>query len=95
LKTDIQDRAVFTYNPKRMVDSYFNRISNPPNLHGMSGGPALEVRAMLMSEDEIKLHVRLAGVLVEWHQKQKVVVAAETHSLLRLLEAVAPPACGA
>lgn len=86
LKTEISNCIQFEYNTKKLIDSKLNKIPNSPYLHGMSGGPALEMRQELTSEHELKTHIRLVGVLVEWHQQQKVIVATEASSLIKLLD---------
>jgi hypothetical protein len=86
VNTEISDHVLFNFDPKNQVDSNLKPAGKPPQLYGMSGGPAFEIHAKRVSEDELKFYVRLVGVLVEWHQNKKVVIAAKKEALTSLLQ---------
>jgi hypothetical protein len=87
LVTTIKEPRFFGYDPKSQVDSQIRPVQ-PPGLHGMSGGPALELRASRHIGNEYRFHIRLSGVLVEWRQQEKVVVAASAVALREALRKV-------
>jgi hypothetical protein len=84
----ITDAVLFTYDPKHLVDTTFDR-AQPPGLHGMSGGPALELRMTRFPGNEYRFYVRLAGVLAEWKKSQRIVVAASASALREAIRRVA------
>ncbi|MEZ7493373.1 trypsin-like peptidase domain-containing protein [Pseudoalteromonas distincta] len=86
VNTEISDHVLFDFDPKDQVDSNFKSVGKPPHLYGMSGGPAFEIHQKRVSEGELKFYVRLTGVLVEWHQNKKVVIAAKKEALTNLLQ---------
>ena len=85
----ISDPVVFNYDPKKQIDSTFQPTGQPPQPYGMSGGPALEVRFSGTYEEGYSFFVTLSGVLVEWHENKRAIVAASSDSLLRAFEAAA------
>lgn len=84
---NISDPVVFDFDPHKQLDSSLKPTGQPPHLKGMSGGPALEIRVSGTQEEGYRFCVTLSGVLVEWHEKKRVVVAASTASLMKSLEA--------
>jgi len=84
IATNVREPVFFRYDQKAQVDSFFHPLQ-PPGLHGMSGGPALELRASRFFGNEYRFHIKLSGVLLEWKKQQKVVVAA---SAVRLRESL-------
>lgn len=85
----ISDPVIFDYDPKKQLDSSFKPTGQPPDLYGMSGGPALEVRFSRNEKEEYSFHVTLSGVLVEWHDNKRAIVAASNASLIKAFEAAA------
>lgn len=84
---NISDPVVFDYDPKKQFDSASQPAGQPPQPYGMSGGPALEVRFSWAEEVGFSLYVTLSGVLVEWHENKRAIVAASSGDLLRAFEA--------
>lgn len=89
VNSDIEDPILFDFHPKQQVDSFFNRVQQPPDLHGMSGGPTFELRMIIPFKGQLNFHMRLSGVLVEQHPRQGVIVAATAKSLVRAIENIA------
>lgn len=86
INTDIGVPILFEYDPKNQIDSNLKSAGRPPELYGMSGGPALELHAKYISEDELRFYVRLTGILVEWHKRKKIIVAVCKNKLIDLIE---------
>lgn len=84
---NISDPVVFDFDLNKQVDSSLKPTGQPPHPKGMSGGPALEVRFSGTQEEGYSYYVTLSGVLVEWHEKKRVIVAASTASLMKALDA--------
>lgn len=85
----ISDPIVFDFDPKKQLDSFFKPTGQPPHPYGMSGGPALEVRFSNTAGEGFGLYVTLTGVLVEWHENKRAIVAASSESLIKAFEAAA------
>ncbi|WP_122412946.1 hypothetical protein [Pseudomonas viridiflava] len=83
----VADPIVFDYDSKKQIDSFLKPAGQAPDLYGMSGGPALEVSFSGNDEDGYSFYVTLSGVLVEWHQNKRAIVAASNSSLINALEA--------
>jgi hypothetical protein len=89
VETTLADPVLFGYHSSGLLDSQFKRTGQAPGLHGMSGGPALELRATRVSVEEYRFSSRLSGVLVEWHRTRRIVVAASVECLRALLNKAA------
>lgn len=74
INTPIQDALCFSYDHKKVINSAGEQLGPQPDLYGMSGGPCLE---LLSSEGPHPTYsFDPVGVLTEWHQKERAIVAA-------------------
>ena len=90
LKTNVESPLYYEFHPKKLIDSFSKKFGSPPDLYGMSGGPAFELQArrpMLMQSDtKIEFSLCLRGVLVEWHKSHKCILSSTKDVVEVLLE---------
>jgi len=80
-RTQIPDALALFYAPKKATDPHGKRVT-PPDMHGMSGGPCLEIM-MRKRADGLELKARLHGIIVEYFpQDQQIIVSPLTNFIL-------------
>ncbi len=79
--TNIKSPIPFLYDHDKILDSKLQQYTNPPDLHGMSGGPAIE---LIHTQDE-GLQVRLIGIITEWYKNERIVIATESIKIIDLI----------
>lgn len=94
-KSLVPNPLLLEYEPSQMKPGVNRpKDSTPPDIHGVSGGPLFQLYATerhVYQEDgdmALGVHVglELAGILVEWREDEKKIVAATTRDLIELLE---------
>lgn len=74
INTPIQDALFFSYDHKNVINNAGVKLGQQPDLYGMSGGPCLEL--LLSSASAPSYSFCPVGVLTEWHEKERAIVAA-------------------
>lgn len=82
----ISDPIHFTFTHQDFLSSELEYKVQAPNPYGMSGGPAFELMYRKQGETTIHHHVKLVGILVEWHKNKQTIIAASSSSLLKVLK---------
>lgn len=72
----------FRYDPKCSVNSEGVNLGGRVDLHGMSGGPVFE---LVFSAHLAGTVPMLVGVLCEWHETEKKIVAAPLEAVVALI----------
>ncbi|WP_288392037.1 hypothetical protein [uncultured Herbaspirillum sp.] len=72
----------FEYDPKRSVNSEGKNLGGHVDLHGMSGGPVFELVFSARLGGTVPM---LSGVLCEWHEKDRKIVASPLEAMLVLI----------
>lgn len=88
--TRISTPLIFLYNEEEMIPG-MNRPekSNPPDLHGVSGGPLFRVYCRDTHNDDgsnYRVGLRLVGVLVERHLDHNCLVVTKRDRVVELIE---------
>lgn len=88
--TDIPAPLLLDYDPDEMlIGANMPADGKPFDLHGMSGGPVFEIFASpkrtAEAEPTLQLSFTLAGLAVEWHAANRLVVATRVELLGRLM----------
>lgn len=80
LRSDAKSPIFYEFDSKKLIDSSCKKISCPPDLYGMSGGPAFELVArrpiLMRSNTKIEFSLRFCGVLIEWHKAKKCILSS-------------------
>lgn len=82
--SEIESHIAFKYDAKRILNSELKPYGITPDLHGMSGGPAVE----LVVTSEKGLDIRLAGVLARWHRSEQRIIAIQSGRILDLISII-------
>ncbi|MBW9335680.1 hypothetical protein FEE59_19385 [Herbaspirillum sp. RU 5E] len=72
----------FGYDPKNSVNSEGKNLGGRVDLHGMSGGPVFELAFSAHLGGTIPM---LTGVLCEWHEIERKIVASPLEAVLVLI----------
>jgi hypothetical protein len=88
--TEIPVPLLLHYEPDEMIlGANMPTDGKPFDLHGMSGGPIFEIFATgertAEAEPRPELSFALAGVTVEWHSSQKLVIGTRVELLQHLI----------
>jgi len=75
-KTTIPNPLVLEYDHTEVIDSNVQKMGPQVSLHGMSGGPCMEVVNRRMEDGSLRYSMAPVGVLTEWHKKERLVVAS-------------------
>ncbi|MBA8735342.1 hypothetical protein [Chromobacterium violaceum] len=82
--TSIINPLIFEFDKEKVLNSEGTQRTNPPHLKGMSGGVALGLYPSDNTEKGL-LKAMVQGVLVEWDQENKIVVASSISKLKSLM----------
>ncbi|OED52248.1 hypothetical protein BEI46_18450 [Aliivibrio fischeri] len=90
VKTEVESAIYYEFASKKLIDSYNKKFGRPPDLYGMSGGPAFEIvvrPSLLMNNNtHVEFSLHLQGVLVEWHKSHKCVLSSTKDVIDVLIE---------
>lgn len=90
LKKEFKSTLCYEFNPKKLIDNLSKKFGSPPDLYGMSGGPAFELLArrpiLILSDTKIEFSLCLRGVLIEWHKSHKCILSSMKDVVEVLLE---------
>lgn len=82
--SEIESHITFKYDAKKILNSELKSYGLSPDLHGMSGGPAVE----LVVTPEKGFDIRLAGVLARWHKSEQRIIAIQSGCILDLISKI-------
>lgn len=77
LKTQIPNPLVLDYDYKTAFDSNVKKMGMQPDLHGMSGGPCLQILRKMSADGIVHYKLSPIGVLTEWHQQDNAIIASQ------------------
>lgn len=80
--TKIVDFRTYAYDHRNVIDSAQKVLGPQAGLHGMSGGPCMEVLAFQDEEGKFRFSLACAGVMCEWHKDHRLVVAAPPEAIV-------------
>lgn len=90
LRTNAESPLYYEFNPKKLVDSFSKKFGSPPDLYGMSGGPAFELVArrplLMLSVTKVEFSLCFRGVLIEWHKSHKCILSSMNDIVETLVE---------
>ena len=73
-RTQIENAFALEYSPRNATDGAGAKI-NPPDLHGMSGGPCIELM-LKQNPDGWSLRAKLKGVITEYHPQDRQIIVS-------------------
>lgn len=73
-RTQIENAFALEYSPRSATDGSGAK-TNPPDLHGMSGGPCIEIMSKQTS-DGLSLRAKLKGVITEFHAQDRQIIVS-------------------
>lgn len=79
--SEIESHITFKFKAKETLNSELRPYGLTPDLHGMSGGPAIEV---VITPDK-NLDIQLVGVLASWHKSEQRIVAIQSDRIIDLI----------
>lgn len=84
-KTYVQDPIYIEFNKKEQINSQMKKISNVPNLSGMSGGPVFEL-CQKIKKHHLQYSIILRGIFVEQTKSPQSLVASPVKYLINLID---------
>jgi hypothetical protein len=80
--TKIADGRAYVYDHENVIDSELRALGPQAGLHGMSGGPCMELIATSTEDARYRFGFACTGVLCEWHKDRRLVVTTPPEAIV-------------
>lgn len=77
LNTSIQNPLLLQYDHENIFNNKGEKLGAQIDLHGMSGGPCMEILKWKNLDGTIKYTLDPTAVLAEWHKNKKIIIASK------------------